>query len=114
MQIRNCKKKHLITRETREDIDSALYGFVHAVKVAEEHKLTLKPGHFNSDLIENWFCMQRGQRHGCNQNPTIAQIGPANNTNLLTGSVVSSASNVGSMKVQCAAVLPMSKKFKRQ
>lgn len=103
---------HLITRETREDIDSSLYGFIEAVKLASKNQLCLNAGYFNSDLIENWFCMQRGQRHGCSQNPTIAQIGPANNTNLLTGCVISSKGNAAAGSLRCKAVEPRTKKFR--
>ena len=38
------KCKHLITKETREDTDACIYGFVNVVKVATEHKIPLVPG----------------------------------------------------------------------
>ena len=54
-----CSKetnRHLITRQTREDIDSCIYGFIEMVSVKSALSIPLLPGYFNSDLIENWFC----------------------------------------------------------
>ena len=87
------KARHLITRETREDIDSCLYGFINVAQKCQVLGVALNPGYFNSDLIENWFCQMRTIRNGANSNPTLLQIGPAINTNILTGSVVSKKSN---------------------
>ena len=87
--------KHLITRETRQDIDSCVYGFLHLLTVAEKLKMSLIPGYINSDLIENWFCQHRGLRNGFNMNPTLSQIAGATNTNIITGSLVSSKGNAG-------------------
>ena len=87
------KSRHLITRETREDIDSCLYGFINVAQKCQSLGVGLNPGYFNSDLIENWFCQMRTIRNGANSNPTLLQIGPAINTNILTGSVVSKKSN---------------------
>ena len=67
-------------KETREDIDSLIYGFVSLLKSAQTLKLALLPGYVNSDLIENWFCQHRGLRNGFNMNPTLSQIGGATNT----------------------------------
>ena len=87
------RSKHLITRETREDLDSSLYGFVNVAHRCYSLGLALNPGYFNSDVIENWFCQMRTIRNGANSNPTLLQIGPAINTNILTGSVISKKSN---------------------
>ena len=46
------KQKHLIMKETREDIDSYIYGFVSLLKSAQSLKFALLPGYVNSDLIE--------------------------------------------------------------
>lgn len=105
-------KKHLITRETRQDIDSSLYGFMELVRIASTLKVALVPGYINSDTIENYFCQQRGLRNGFNQNPTLLQIGPATNANLITGSVISSKSNSGGEGMKAKGVLPPSKKFR--
>ena len=104
--------KYLITRETRQDIDSCLYGFVSLLSVAERLKLPLVPGYINSDLIENWFCQHRGLRNGFNQNPTLCQIASATNANIITGSVVSSKGNAGGLSYVHKGVMPPTKKFK--
>ena len=76
-------------RQTSEDIDSSIYGFMEMVNVAASLGIGLFPGYFNSDLIENWFSQMCSLRNGANQNPTLGQIRPAINSNLITGSVVS-------------------------
>ena len=106
------KVKHLITKETRQDIDSCIYGFVSMIGVVEKLGLAILPGYINSDLIENWFCQHRGLRNGFNQNPTLAQISGATNTNIITGSVVSSKGNVGGLTYKSKGVLPPTRKFK--
>ena len=106
------KMKHLITSETRQDIDSCIYGFVSLVAVAQQLNLPLIPGYINSDLIENWFCQHRILRNGFTANPTLSQIAGATNTNIITGSVVSSKGNVGGITFRTKGVLPPTKKFK--
>ena len=88
-----CKFKYLITHETREDIDSPLYGFIKVVRIATSLNVQIIPGYFNSDLIENWFCQIRGLRNGMNSNPTLSQIGPSINSNIITGDIISSKGN---------------------
>ena len=106
------KHKHLITKETREDIDSCIYGFVSLLKSANSLNLTILPGYVNSDLIKNWFCQHRGLRNGFDMNPTLSQIGSATNTNIITGSVVSSKGNAGGLSYLMKGVLSPTKKFK--
>ena len=105
------KMKHLITKETREDIDACVYGFINLLKVAQKLDISLKPGYINSDLIENWFCQHRGLRNGFNQNPTLSQTAGATNSNIITGSVVSSKGNVGGITIVTEGVMPPSRKF---
>ena len=109
----NEMKKHLITWETHEDIDSSVYGFVN-VKVATQINIPIVPGYFNSDLIKNWFYQIRQLRNGFNQNPTLSQIGPSINANLLTGSVVSSKGNAGGKGLKSKAAMPAPGKLKRK
>ena len=104
--------KHLLTCQTREDIDSCIYGFVEMVKCRSSLNISLIPGYFNSDLIENWFCQIHGLRNGSNQNPTLRQIGPAINSNLITGSVIFRKGNAGGHGVKSRGVMPPKKKFK--
>ena len=106
--------KHLITKETRQDIDACIYGFINLLKVAQQLKITLVPGYINSDLIENWFCQHCGLRNGFNQNPTLSQIAGATNSNIITGSVVSSKGNAGGVRLLTAGVMPPTRKFKNE
>ena len=108
------KVKHLITRETREDIDACIYGFVNLLKVAQKLNICLTPGYINSDLIENWFCQHHGLRNGFNQNPTLNQIAGATNSNIITGSILSSKGNAGGLISKSDGVMPPSKKFKSE
>ena len=108
------KLKHLITKETRQDIDSCVYGFISLLTIAEKLKIPLVPGYINSDLIENWFCQHRGLRNGFNQNPTLSQIAGATNSNIITGSVVSSKGNAGGLTFLSKGVMPPTKKFKSE
>ncbi|KAK3086240.1 hypothetical protein FSP39_015651 [Pinctada imbricata] len=88
-------KCNLITRETREDIDAALMGFLSLCKrcVSEGHSLT--PAYMNSDLVENHFCQQRGICNGLNTNPTVQQYGPRNNAIILGQTTLSGKCNTG-------------------
>ena len=88
----SLRKKYLITRKTRQDIDSCIYGFLHTVH-SSEINVPIAPGYINSDLIKNWFCQVRGPSNGFNQNPTLNLIGPAINNNIITGSVISKKGN---------------------
>lgn len=106
------KGRSLISWQTRQDIDSCLYGFVELVAVASKLNISIVPGYINSDLIENWFCQHRGLRNGFSQHPTLSQIGPATNTNIITGSVMSRKSNTGGKGVACRGVMPPTKKFR--
>ena len=53
-------------------------------------------------------------RNGANQNPTLCQIGPAINSNLITGSLFSKKSNSGGCGHKYSGVLPPSKRFKKE
>lgn len=97
-------RKHLMSRETRQDLSSSLMGFMKLVQITSAKNITLNPGLLNSDLIENWFCQIRSSRLGANDNCSLAEYGPANNTNLICGSVISSKT-----KNNCG---PVTKKFK--
>ena len=100
------QRKHFLTHEVREDIDACIYGFIHLVEVAQKIKVPIAPGYTNSDLIENWFCQIRGLRNGFNSNPTLKQIGPSINSNIITGSVISKKGNTGGKGIKHKGVLP--------
>jgi hypothetical protein len=53
---------------------------------------SLIPGYFNSDLIENLLCQQRGIINGLNTNPILAQYGPSQNAIILGQKINSSNS----------------------
>ena len=55
-------RKHLITQQTWEDIDSALYGFLSVLEYVEKNKCRLNPGFFNQDICENVFAQIRSIR----------------------------------------------------
>ena len=80
--------KHLITTETCEDIDSSIYNFMHLAKVGCDINVPVAPGYIYSDLIENWFGQIRSLCIGANHNPTLKQIIPSINSNIITGSVI--------------------------
>ena len=100
------QRKYLLTREVREDIDARIYGFIYLVEVAQNIKVPIAPGYTNSDLIENWFCQICGLRNGFNSNPTLKQIGPSINSNIITGSVISKKGNTGGKGFKHKGVLP--------
>ena len=103
----------MITRETCKDIDSCIYGFINVIKVTPSKQIPLVPTYFNSDLIENWFCQIRGLQNGFNQNPTLSQIGPCINANLLTGSIVSTKGNTAGTGLKSKGVMPANGKLCR-
>ena len=111
---RKEQRKHLITRETRQDIDSCIYGFLHIVKVATELNISITPGYINSDLIENWFCQICGLHNGFNQNPTLKMIGPSINSNVIPGSVISVKGNTSGHGMKYKGFMPPTKKFKSE
>lgn len=87
--------KNLITRETREDINSSVMGFISLCGLMLKNGNSINPGYINSDLVENLFGQQRGVRNGLNTNPTLAQYGPSNTAIILGQCSVSNKSNSG-------------------
>jgi hypothetical protein len=98
--------RNLLTRETRDDINSALQGFLGVCKNTVKQGGTVNPGFFNSDLVENFFCQQRGIRNGLNTNPTLAQYGPAVNAICLGQPNISNKCNSGSKTSVFRATTP--------
>ena len=88
-------KKCLLTQETRDDLNSSILGFLEMVSTLVPKGIAIRPGYLNSDVIENFFCQQRGTQHGANTNPTLAQYGPAVNAIVLGQSTVSRKANSG-------------------
>lgn len=86
---------HFLTRETAEDLQSSLVGFIALCQLHLTSGNSINPGYINSDIVEKFFCQQRGIRNGLNTNPTLSQYGPANTAIILGQSTVSSRSNSG-------------------
>ena len=87
--------KHLITRETREDINSSISGFISLCQLMIRKGNSINPGFINSNLIENLFGQQRGVRKVLNSNPTLKQYGPSNTAIVLSQCTVSKKCNSG-------------------
>ena len=81
-----------MTPECRQDITCALVGFL-AMCSRILPGCPIMPGFINSDVVENFFCQQRGISHGLNTNPTMSQYGPAINSIILGQRTVSRKSN---------------------
>ena len=67
----NGKQNMLMSKETREDLASLVLSFISLF----ENRINKTgwgtvPARFNSDIVENIFCQQRGINHGNNTNPT--------------------------------------------
>ena len=71
------QNKHLITRETREDINCCINGFMSLCKLHVHSGHTITPGYVNSDIIENLFCQQRGTRNGNKHQPDTFAVRPS-------------------------------------
>ena len=88
-----AEPRNLLSRECRDDLNSAVTGFTKLCDRVLADGDLIKPGYFNSDIVENFFCQQRGIRHGSNTNPTVLQYGPAVNAICLGQTTVSRKSN---------------------
>ena len=96
----------LITKESREDLQSCIQGFLAVSQLCMSLDAPLKPGIFNSDIIENFFCQQRGIVHGLNTNPTVAQYGPGVNSIILGQGSVSKKGNAGKSTLSLKSIKP--------
>lgn len=100
------ERKNLLSRECREDMTSSILGFISLVERVLQDGHTITPGWLNSDLVENFFCQQRGIRNGCNTNPTLSQYGPAVNAICFGQTTVSNKSNSGDTSAVSKASVP--------
>jgi hypothetical protein len=91
--------KNLMTQQTRNDTNSSITGFVSICDLHVKNGNSINPGYLNSDLVENFFCKQRGIRNGLNTNPTLAEYGPSQTAIILGQHSVSNKSNSGSAAV---------------
>lgn len=99
-------RKNLMTQETRDDLNSSVTGFLSLCELKLGKGNSINPGYLNSDLIENFFCQQRGIRNGLNTNPTLSQYGPSTTAIILGQSSVSNKSNSGKSAVPYNACKP--------
>ena len=98
-------RTNFITRESYEDLVSMLTGFQKLVEI----KLHLHPvgyivpGRVNTDVVENFFCSQRGI-NGANNNPSYLQYTKGINTILISRKIISTKSNAGGTVVLSGAL----------
>ena len=81
-QLFEKNPKKLMSRETAEDVCFMVSGFLSICDMRITDGLTVMPSRMNSDIVENFFCQQRGA-HGDNTNPTLLQYSKNINTILL-------------------------------
>lgn len=78
------RSKRFITRETHSDLVSMVHGFLSICKRrVQNDKKSVTPAGINSDIVENFFCIQRTINHGSNSNPTVHQYKYAINATVL-------------------------------
>jgi hypothetical protein len=87
-------------------MNSSLAGFISLINLHVKNGHSITPGYMNSDLVENYFCQQRGIRNGLNSNPTLAQYGPAQNAIILGQNSISNKANSGTAAQFYNAVKP--------
>ena len=84
------RNKSFITRETHSDLVSMVHGFLSICKRRVKNDMkSVTPAGINSDIVENFFCMQRTINHGSNSNPTVHQYKYAINATVLGQNSVS-------------------------
>ena len=88
--------KELMAAECREDWKWMIVGFDSFVKmVLQNHQTSVYPCDINSDIIENFFCSQRGITGGNTTNPGMKNYLYNINSIVLGQSSVSTKSNAG-------------------
>ena len=102
------EKRHILTQETRDDINGCIGGFLSLCSYVIPERVIVTPGNINSDLVENFFCQERGICHGLNTNPTIAEYGPAVNSIILGQDTLSHRNNTGTVAQPYCATTPCS------
>ena len=88
--------KQLMSAECREDLKWMLVGFNSLAKdLIMKYKTCVYPCDINSDVIENFFCSQRGIMGGNTTNPSVRNYMYNINSIILGQSTISSKSNAG-------------------
>ena len=85
---------NLMSKETRQDLDSVLLSFIN-LNEEKIHRIGsgLVPSRFNSDVVENVFCQQRGIYHGNKTNPTYADYAHGTNSLIIGQTLLSKRRN---------------------
>ena len=93
----NAKKSsELMTAECREDLSWMVVGFEHFVsRMITEYQIPVPPADINSDIIENFFCSQRGIKGGSKTNPPMHSYLYNINSIVLGQPTISTKSNTG-------------------
>ena len=89
-----AKRRELPPKACLEDITWLIIGFESLVKIMLKENIPVVPCERNSDIIENYFCSQRGIG-GCKTNPTVKDFLINTNSIVLGTSLVSTKSNAG-------------------
>ena len=89
--------KELMSSECRQDLVWMLLGFDSLITLAvEQCSIPIYPCDINSDIIENFFCSQRGIRGGNKTNPSMYNYLYNINSIVLGQPSISTKSNAGS------------------
>jgi hypothetical protein len=84
------KQSSLMSGETREDLDSLITSFICLTEDrVKKSGWGIVPSRFNSDIVENIFCQQRGIYHGNNTNPTYSDYQYGTNSLILGQTLLS-------------------------
>jgi hypothetical protein len=94
-QQHETNNRLLLAPQTREDIKIMVNGIVALTNAFVDFDIPFIPDKANSDIIENFFCQQRGIYHGANSHPTYSQYCTAINSIILSQHSLSKKSNVG-------------------
>ena len=98
--------KNLMTKETRDDLNGCIVGFMEVCKRWIAAAISVRPGYFNSDVVENFFCQQRGLCNGMNTNPTLSQYGPGVNAIIVGQNTLSRKANSSGAALPFNATTP--------
>ena len=93
----SVQKCDLLARECHQDILWMIVGFESFIcETIKKHNVRIAPCDINSDIIENFFCSQRGIRGGNDTNPGLNNYLYNINSIVLGQASLSSKSNAGS------------------
>jgi hypothetical protein len=89
------KSAELMSAECREDLGWLIVGFEAFVHRMVAQNIPVPPCDINSDIIENFFCSQRGIKGGCKSNPPMHSYLYNVNSIVLGQHSLSTKSNTG-------------------